>query len=122
MVWLIIGVFVILVVWFLVAKSKPSGFAKGVAKAQLKAYKTAKIRNPQHTKEELYVEAISSRPGVLKHFPLGEIKHNATNCKYVSLVEMLVHSEFEHRLGRKMTFEELEVLSGVVSGIIPEDL
>jgi len=47
----------------------PSGFAKGIARAQLKSLQAAQRRNPSMKKEELYCAALRTRFGSMSLVP-----------------------------------------------------
>jgi len=117
--WLIVVAVIIVLLWFFVYKSKPENFAKGVAKAQLTGYK--RFKDESLPKEELYVKALSTRAGVHKYYPLSDMQHDASQYGFVYMVEMLVVREFESRLGRQPTIEEISIMYEQVEKVIPED-
>ena len=105
------------------SNSKPSNFAKGVAKAQLKAYKTAQIKHPEASKSELITEAVSSRLNVLKYYSLSAISQDAERDEsYRQSIKILITREYEHLTGAFPTFEITELMHEQVDLIIPEDL
>jgi len=123
MVWLIIGVIIILVFLKWRSMSNPKNFAKGVAKAQLKAYQTAQIRHPNASKAELITEAISSRLNVSSYYPTEIIKQDAEKEQsYRYCMHLLIVLEFKKLTGSMPTSDVRSVLLEEVDLIIPEDL
>ena len=123
MVWLITGVIIILVFLKWRSMSNPKNFAKGVAKAQLKAYQTAQIRHPNASKAELITEAISSRLNVSSYYPTEIIKQDAEKEQsYRYCMHLLIVLEFKKLTGSMPTSDVRSVLSEEVDLIIPEDL
>jgi len=123
MVWLIIGVIIILVFLKWRSMSNPKNFAKGVAKAQLKAYQTAQIRHPNASKAELITEAISSRLNVSSYYPTEIIKQDAEKEQsYRYCMHLLIVLEFKKLTGSMPTSDVHSVLLEEVDLIIPEDL
>jgi len=123
MVWLIIGVIIILVFFKWRSMSNPKNFAKGVAKAQLKAYQTAQIRHPNASKAELITEAISSRLNVSSYYPTEIIKQDAEKEQsYRYCMHLLIVLEFKKLTGSMPTSDVHSVLLEEVDLIIPEDL
>jgi len=123
MVWLTTGVIIILVFLKWRSMSNPKNFAKGVAKAQLKAYQTAQIRHPNASKAELITEAISSRLNVSSYYPTEIIKQDAEKEQsYRYCMHLLIVLEFKKLTGSMPTSDVHSVLLEEVDLIIPEDL
>ena len=123
MVWIILGIIVLLLILKWRSNSKPINFAKGVAKAQLKAYQTAQIRHPNASKAELITEAISSRLNVSSYYPREIIKQDAEKHEsYRHSIKMLVYLEFKHLTGNIPIGDVHSVLIEQIDLIIPEDL
>ena len=124
MVWIILGIIVLLLLilkWR--SMSNPKNFAKGVAKAQLKAYQTAQIRHPNASKAELITEAISSRLNVSSYYPTEIIKQDAEKHEsYRHSMQMLVYLEFKHFTGNFPSVAVNILMIEQIDLIIPEDL
>ena len=123
MVWLIIGVIIILVFLKWRSMSNPKNFAKGVAKAQLKAYQTAQIRHPNASKAELITAAISSRLYVSSYYPTEIIKQDAEKKQsYRFCMHLLIVLEYKRLTGSMPTSDVRSLLIEQVDLIIPEEL
>jgi len=123
MVWIILGIIVLLLILKWRSMSKPKNFAKGVAKAQLKAYQTAQIRHPNASKAELITEAISSRLYASSYYPTEIIKQDAEKHEsYRHSMQMLVWLEFTYLTGNTPTSDVLSLMHEQIDSIIPEDL
>ena len=124
MVWIILGIIVLLLLilkWR--SMSNPKNFAKGVAKAQLKAYQTAQIRHPNASKAELITEAISSRLYVSSYYPTEIIKQDAEKHEsYRYCMKLLIVLEFKRLTGSMPTSDVHNLLIEQIDLIIPEDL
>ena len=121
--WIILGIILILLVFKWRSMNKPSNFAKNVAIAQLKAYKEAQLKNPDGTKEELIIGAISSWPNINKYYPESIIIDDARNEKsYQFSVCKIVELEYEHRIGDFPPLEVSMLMHREVNAIIPKDL
>ena len=124
MIWFILGgiVLVVIIVWR--NKSKPKNFVIGVAKAQLKAYKTEKIRNPDASQEDLITNAICSRLNVNKYYSESAIRHDVGNGSgtYRQSIKILIIREYEYLMGVPPSIEILDLIEEQVDLIIPENL
>jgi hypothetical protein len=108
---------------FWIIMKNPTNFAKGVAKEQLRAYKTVQIRHPEASKVDLIIEAISSRPNVHKYHSEWAIIKNARDEKsYQYSVSVLALMEYEHLTGDFLPLDKIEPMYKQVELIIPEDL
>jgi len=126
MVWLITVVIVILIALKWRSSSKPINFVKGIAKAQLKAYNTAKIRLPNAAKDDLITEAITSRLNVDKYYSESEIrwdlKNDSGSGTYRQSIKILIIREYEHLMGSIPSSEIVDIIEEQVDLIIPEEL
>jgi len=123
MVWLITVVIVILIALKWKSMSNPKNFAKGVAKAQLKAYQTAQIRQPNASKAELITAAISSRLYVSSYYPTEIIKQDAEKKQsYRFCMHLLIVLEYKRLTGSMPTSDVRSLLIEQVDLIIPEEL
>jgi hypothetical protein len=120
--WIILGIILILLIFKWRSMNKPSNFAKNVAIAQLKAYKEAQLKNPDGTKEELIIAAISSWPNINKYYPESIIIDDARNESYQFCVCKIVDLEYEHRIGDFAPLDEATLMYREVNAIIPKDL
>ena len=121
--WIILGIIVLLLILKWRSMNKPSNFAKGVAKMQLKAYRAAQLKYPEASKENLIIEAISSWPNIHKYYLESNIINDARNEKsYQYSVCMIVELEYEHRMGGFPPLEVSTLMHREVNSIMPKDL
>lgn len=114
-------VITIAIVIYSLAHTTPTKYAKGIAKAQLKAYETQKELYPELSKSELYVRAISTRPG-LSDGVLNNIKHESGNGTFRSVVHVLVSSDYAERMKKFPDSDINTEMWNAVDEIIPEHL
>lgn len=115
------------------------GFTRGIAKAQLRTFRSLKKKNPHLSNRVLYIEMISCRPGyteieaeniikrsedlynspLMKNFIKPGVKKNI-NLREV--VISLVQHEFLKRTGQFMGNKRYSKMYDEVIKIIPEDL
>ena len=121
--WIILVIIVLLLILKWRSMSNPKNFAKGVAKAQLKAYQTAQIRHTNASKAELITEAISSRLYVSSYYPTEIIKQDAEKQEsYRYCMHLLIVLEFKRLTGSMPTSDVHNLLIEQIDLIIPEDL
>ena len=121
--WIILVIIVLLLILKWRSMSNPKNFAKGVSKAQLKAYQTAQIRHPNASKAELITEAISSRLNVSSYYPTEIIKQDAEKHEsYRYCMHLLIVLEFKKLTGNMPTLDVQSLMHEQIDSIIPEDL
>jgi|GEM_PF-5578139 len=110
----------------------PVGFARGIAKAQLKSLHLVKKRYPDCESEEQYALAISMRPGISleKAYEIVEnakfsnfeiLKDEAEELKFNMVVIELVSDEYERRTHHFSNNVIHDLINGV-QDIIPLNL
>ena len=104
----------------------PKGFAKGLANAQLKSFRAFQRKFPALSKEQLYVESLSTRPGYTREEVLDIVQFAKTyitgSFNLQRVVLAVADREYTRRVGHTPSQDiSIQLVEGVVS-VIPNDL
>lgn len=135
MTWIITILIIAAIGWWFYKYSRPDVFAKGIAKAQLDSLYAVRKKLPELQGYELYIKAISVRPGYALEDAenlVARVRKGNKAAKFRDVVWELVYHEYTKKVGnlplgadaqtRIKEAEKVAIMMKVVGEVIPKEL